>query len=42
VDEDPIDGIDNDGDSLVDEDPPEGSGPQVCHEQTKLLIVHQP
>ena len=23
-DEDPIDGIDNDGDSLIDEDPPEG------------------
>ncbi len=42
ADEDPIDGIDNDSDSLVDEDSPEGSGPPVCHEQKKLLIVHQP
>jgi hypothetical protein len=42
ADEDPIDGVDNDGDSLVDEDPPEGEGDPVCHEQKKLLIVHQP
>jgi len=42
VDEDPIDGIDNDGDSTADEDPPEGGGDKVCHEQTKLLIVHNP
>jgi hypothetical protein len=42
ADEDPIDGIDNDSDSIVDEDPPEGGGDEVCHEQEKLLIVHQP
>jgi hypothetical protein len=41
IDEDPIDGADNDGDSLIDEDPAEGTGPKVCHEQNKLLIVHQ-
>lgn len=32
----------DDGDSLVDEDPPEGSGSPVCHEQEKLLTVHSP
>ncbi len=42
ADEDDIDGIDNDADSLVDEDPPEGEGDPVCHEQKKLLIVHNP
>jgi len=41
IDEDPVDGVDNDGDSLIDEDPPEGGGPPVCHNQVKLLIVHQ-
>jgi len=41
ADEDPIDGIDNDGDSLIDEDPPEVYEP-TCHEQEKLLIVHNP
>jgi hypothetical protein len=42
ADEDPIDGIDNDADTQVDEDPPEGEGDPVCHEQKKLLIVHNP
>jgi len=42
ADEDDINGLDDDGDSLIDEDPPEGDGPPVCHEQIKLLIVHQP
>jgi len=42
ADEDPIDGIDNDSDSLADEDPPEGDGSGDCHEQQKLLTVHQP
>jgi len=42
ADEDPIDGTDNDGDSLADEDPPDGDGASDCHQQQKLLTVHQP
>jgi hypothetical protein len=41
VDEDSRDGTDDDGDSIDGEDPPNSNEP-VCHEQKKLLIVHQP
>jgi len=32
----------DDGDSLVDEDPPNDDPPADCHQQTKQLTVHQP
>jgi hypothetical protein len=38
-DEDPVDGIDNDGDTKVDEDVPELTPPSDCHQQTKVLVV---
>ena len=41
VDEDSRDGTDDDGDSIDGEDPPNSNEP-VCHEQKKLLIVHDP
>ncbi|MGQ9674590.1 MAG: thrombospondin type 3 repeat-containing protein [Chloroflexota bacterium] len=41
IDEDSRDGVDDDGDSIDGEDPPNQRVP-VCHEQKKLLIVHQP
>jgi hypothetical protein len=41
IDEDSRDGVDNDGDSFDGEDPPNQRVP-VCHEQEKLLIVHNP
>lgn len=39
ADEDPIDDIDNDGDTLVDEDVPELVPPSDCHQQIRLLVV---
>ena len=34
--------VDDDGDSLVDEDPPNDDPPADCHEQIKNMIIHQP
>ena len=43
ADEDPVNGVDDDGDSLIDEDPPEvGDGDPDCEEQLRNIIVHQP
>jgi len=42
ADEDDFDGFDNDGDTKVDEDPPDVPRDPVCHEQIRLLIVHDP
>jgi len=41
IDEDSRDGVDDDGDSIDGEDPP-NPRISVCHEQEKLLIVHDP
>jgi hypothetical protein len=38
-DEDPIDNVDNEGDTKVDEDVPELTPPTDCHQQTKLLVI---
>jgi len=39
IDEDPVDGADNDGDSLIDEDPGEGDAPPTIHHQDHQIIV---
>jgi len=42
ADEDDFDHVDNDGDTFIDEDPPDVDHDPVCHEQIRLLIVHDP